>query len=394
MSKKKLAIILSRFPFPLDKGDKLRAYQQIKYLSDFFDIQLYSLETKTTTEENKKQLLPYCSSIHTYQLKPWSIAYQAFRSFFRSEPVQVGYFFSKEIYFSIRKDIGLLQPDVVFAQLSRTAHFAVELPFPKLLDFQDAFSLNYERVSKESGGIRRWFYAREGKCMRYFEKWIIKKFDATTIISEIDKQAIDASIHVIPNGVETSRFLSLSLPKKYDLLFLGNLSYLPNRKAVEFLAHKVLPQLQIIKPDIRVQIVGAGLTDSIRKLATAQLHITGWVEDSVTAYNECRLFVAPLFSGAGMQNKVLEAMSCGLPVITTPIVNASIQAQDTKEILIASGVDEFVKHITTLLDDKKYSEQVGQSAREFVEKKFQWSAANEKLRQLLMILCENSNRAQ
>lgn len=383
MNKKKLAIILSRFPYPLEKGDKLRAYQQIKYLSESFEIHLFCLETEPTSEESKKQLSPYCTGMHTYRLHRWHIAYEAFRSFFRSEPVQVGYFFSKEIYASMTKDIEHLVPDIVYAQLSRTAHYAAYLPYPKVFDFQDAFSMNYARVAKEWFGVRRWFYAREGRCMRFFEQWVLKKFNATTIISETDKEAIDEHIHVIPNGVDTHQFKPQQKTKDVDILFLGNLSYLPNQKAVDYLVRKILPILMKRKPDIRIQIVGAGLKNNIRKMDSSHVQIEGWVEDAASAYNGSRLFVAPLFSGAGMQNKVLEAMSCGLPVITTSIVNASLNANESQELLIANQPDEFVEHIVSLLDDSDQRDRIGNQARQFVEKNFQWSTANEKLRKLL-----------
>lgn len=390
MTKKKLAILLSRFPYPLEKGDKLRAYHQIKYLSNFFEIHLYCLEITPTSEEDKRQLKPYCRSIQTYRLNRGRIAYEAFRSFFRSEPVQVGYFFSKEIHEQIQDAIKNLNPDIVYAQLSRMAHYAAYLPFPKVFDFQDAFSLNYRRMSKQWIGIKRWFYAREGRCMGYFEQWVLKKFDATLIISEPDKNAIDEHIHVIPNGVDIHLFKPGSQAKEFDLLFLGNLSYPPNQKAVMFLVKKILPKLLKSKPDIKIQIVGAGLTNHIRNLESKNVRIVGWVDEAVQAYQKSSLFVAPLFSGAGMQNKVLEAMSCGLPVLTTSIVNASIGANDKEHIVLADDEDEFVEQILQLLDHPERQHELGGNAREFISGRFQWEVSNEKLRKLLEEVSEKT----
>ena len=89
---KKLVVITSRFPFPLEKGDKLRAYHQIKYLSQFFEIHLISTSDVPIKEEYKQELAPYCKSIQVFQMSILQRIGGLFLKFFQNKPFQVGYF--------------------------------------------------------------------------------------------------------------------------------------------------------------------------------------------------------------------------------------------------------------------------------------------------------------
>ena len=383
--RKKIAVILSRFPYPLDKGDKLRAYHQISYLSRFHDIYLYALSDETISVDTLNAVRPFCKDIHIYRLNKVGIILQIIRSFIENIPVQVGYFYSSRLYRKMHTSILSLQPDTVYCQLSRTAYYGKDLPFRNVIDFQDAFSTNYERIQNNFHGLKKFFYKREGRLMKVFEQNMAAWFDETTIISAFDKGKIEISpnhIKIVSNGVDTIYFQSKNAPKTCDLLFSGNLSYLPNRQAVMFLLEKITPKLIACKPDIRIDIVGSS-GDEFRKFESANIYIRGWIEDIRESYDSARIFVAPLFTGAGLQNKLLEAMSMGLPCITTSVTNASLLAAENKQVLIANNEDEFVHKIICLLDDTELQKKLASNARNYVTANFSWELANQKLLDLL-----------
>jgi hypothetical protein len=227
LKRKKLAIILSRFPYPIDKGDKLRAFHQIISLSQQFDIHLFALCEQMPSESDLNTVKQYCTSIELYHLNRLTIAIQSGLSFFKKLPVQVGYFFSKKHKIKIQEAITSLKPDIIYCQLSRTALYAYDLPFYKVIDFQDAFAMNYNRIQENAYGLKKWFYKRESNRMKSFEGQMLQWFDATTIISSFDKANLSIQPNqtiVIGNGVDFTFFSPQNIVKKYDLLFLGNLS--------------------------------------------------------------------------------------------------------------------------------------------------------------------------
>jgi glycosyltransferase involved in cell wall biosynthesis len=248
------------------------------------------------------------------------------------------------------------------------------------------FSTNYLRLSENTGGIQKMFYKREYKTMHAFEKKVIGSFDYCTIISAFDKSQIydpSDSIVVVPNGVDTEYYSSTNKQENYDLLFVGNLSYLPNKNAVYFLVQNILPLLLKVNPNLTIRIVGADTPKEIFALANANVHVSGFVAEIREVYDTAKLFVAPLFTGAGLQNKILEAMSMQIPCITTSVVNKSLDGQDNIHLLIANNEQEFVSKIESLISSAALRVKLSSSAREFVAQSFSWETANKKLKEIL-----------
>lgn len=384
MVKKNLFMILSRFPYPLDKGDKLRAFHQLSYLSKFFQVELIILESKPKSNENRTPVEALCHQIHYLPVSNTARYSQSLWSWFRGEPIQVGYFYSRAVHRSMKDLFSQHYPDVVYFQLCRTAKYHTIFKGRKVLDFQDAFSMNYERLAQTSSLLWRWFYAREARCMQRFERGIREQFNATTIISATDRDSIHADIQVIPNGVDIEFFKPMpKVNKSFDLFFVGNLSYHPNQQAVHLLLHDIFPKVKQQLPMATLHIAGADMPEEFRKYHGDGVHISGWVDDVVLAYNQASLFVAPLFSGAGLQNKVLEALSCGIPVLTTPIVNASLQATPNQEIFLAEAITDFADRIIHLLQNTQLLDDCGEAGRYFIEKNYLWGNANQQLLKVL-----------
>ena len=382
MTRKKIAILLSRFPFPLDKGDKLRAYHQIKFIAQYHDVYLYALTEGNIADEWLNELKPYCREVKIYTLNKWQIFMQSCLAICKGYPLQVGYFFNPFIKKLIQQDITQVKPDTIYCQLSRMALYANDLPYRKVIDFQDAFSMNYARIQKQENGIKKVFYAWESKRMQAFEKLMLQWFDACTIISAFDKANISIQpnkLEVVANGVDNNYFKPMQTDKKYDILFLGNLSYLPNQNAVQYLVEKIMPLLIQRKANIKVNIAGGSTLSENSRMNTPQINYSGWVKDSRVAYAETVLFVAPLFTGAGLQNKLLEAMSMGIPCIATSIANASLHAKPNEEIMIADDAVAFVDCIMYLLENEEKRRQLQVNAAKFIQDNYSWDSVNQRL---------------
>ena len=387
MSRKKIAIVLSRFPYPLNKGDKLRAYHQIVFLAKQNDIFLYCLSDEKVNENDFNEVKKWCVSVEIFELNKTSIAWNLMNSFLKKLPAQVGYFFNANIQKQIKASILKIKPDVVYGQLARTAFYIKDLPFKRVIDFQDAFSTNYVRIAENATFLKQIFYKRESNLMQSFEQKMLSWFDESTIISDFDKSQIaneNENLAVVSNGVDTHYFTATPKEKKYDLLFCGNLSYLPNKNAVIFLCEKIAPLLIEKMPTIKINIVGGNSAADFKKYASNHIHFAGWVEDVRTAYDETKLFVAPLFTGAGLQNKLLEAMSMQVPCVASAVTNASLKATENKHVLIANNEDEFVEKIIQLLKDEHLQHSFKVNARTFVEENYSWDKANQILENILL----------
>jgi len=379
--KPKLAIILSRFPYPLEKGDKLRAYHQIKDLSTEFEIHLFCTTDTGISEKQREKLRDYCSAIHVFKLNKVRQALRLLITMFTYKPFQVAYFTQTPIKKKIQKKMEELSPDYIFCQMLRVSEYVKDIhSCPKTLDFMDALSKGMERRAQKSYYPIKWIFAEEARRLQKYESKIFDYFEHQIIISKQDQTYIthpDASkIHVLSNGISDDFLKSSNSEKKYDLLFTGNMSYAPNVLACAYIHEQIKP---LLDKKIKIALVGANPHRSVKSYHSEQVLVTGWVENIRTYYLASKVFLAPMFSGSGMQNKILEAMASGLPCITTNLVNNAIGAKVGEEILIAETPEDFIKQIQSLMDDDDLYTSISEKAKKFVTEKYNWKELNQKL---------------
>lgn len=388
--KPRLVIVSSRFPFPLIKGDKLRMYHQIRHLSNEFSICLISLNDTDVSEKDKANLSSFCKEIHVFKLPKWRSVATSSLSFKHSHPIQVAYFYSKAIHLEMQKIIDAFDAELAYFQLVRTALYAKGLKIPKVLDYMDAFSTIALRDARYSSGIRRMVFNIEAQRLQNFEQEVSNWFDATTIISENDRQELDIpSIEVVTNGVDIEKFKPLDHDVIYDICFIGNLGYAPNQRAIEFLQKKILPRLKYKYPSLKVLIAGARPPIKIKDVANDYIDVKADLADIRDAYASAKIFVAPIFTGAGQQNKILEAMAMGLPCITSTVVNSSIKANHD-EIMIGFSAEDFVSHILKLLNNQEVYKSYKDAALSFVRSNYSWKIQCDKLSIILHSVVKES----
>jgi len=379
----RLVVISSRFPFPLIKGDKLRLYHQIKILSTVWEICLVSISENDVSNEDKAELEKFCSEVHIFTLSKWKRTAGLSLNFNKQTPFQVRYFYDKQIHTSLQGIVNQFKPDVAYFQLIRTALYAEGLSVPCILDYMDSFSTIAKRDAELSSGIRKYAFETEAKRLKIFERDIADKFVGKTVISENDKKLLDIpDLKVISNGVDVNHFKSSNEIKEFDLCFVGNLGYSPNQRAVDILVKKIMPRLLFKKPNATLLIAGARPPNKIKSLSSPNISIMADLVDIRKAYSLSRVFIAPIFSGAGQQNKILEAMSMGLPCVTSSIVNSSISAS-SDQIKIGFSIDDFVKYSIELLYDKNAYLEQQSNALTLVKSNYSWSSQVNKLDQYL-----------
>lgn len=387
-AKEHILFIVSRFPYPLEKGDKLRAFYQLKELSKDYHVTLICTSDLPVSAEHLEIVNQYCSHIHIFNLSKPGLLFQLFTSFLSSKPFQVQYFYRKSIHRKIQKIIAELQPKHIYCQLIRVSEYVKnEHLIPKTLDYMDALSKGMERRIQTEPWYKNWFYRVESKRLKQYERRIFDYFEHKTIISEQDRKLIyhpeNAQIVVVPNGIDQAFFEDLALPKDYDLVFTGNFSYAPNIEAAVCLAEEILPRIHQKGIPCRLLLSGASPVKKVLDLQSKDVHISGWVDDIRTSYQRSRLFAAPLFIGTGLQNKLLEAMASGLPCITTSLANNALGGINYENILLAEDIDTFVEKITEGLVNEGNFSSIALHGKNYIEQHYSWEKQTLKLLQLL-----------
>lgn len=378
----KLVFLTSRFPYPLEKGDKLRAYYQIRALSKHFSIHLIALSDQEVAQTSIDQLKTYCDTIQVYQISKFSTYLHSFIALLGSKPIQVGYFYNYFIHRKIKQEIRKINPTRIFTQLIRTTEYTKEFyDIPKILDYMDAFSKGIERRINDSPLYLKWFFKTEHKRLVNYEQKMFDYFEHHIIISEQDKSYImhpdRERIVCLPNGIDQHFFENNRSETKYDLAFVGNMSYPPNIEASLFIIEEILPEL----PKLKLLIAGAKPHPKLVKAASNNSNITisGWIEDIREAYQSARIFFAPMKTGTGMQNKLLEAMALGVPCITTPLANNAIRAVNHESILVCNSKEEMITQINQLLNHPNFATEIGEKGSDFVKANYSWENVNEYL---------------
>lgn len=390
----KVLVILSRVPYPLEKGDKLRAYHQLKELKKRHEIVLCCLSDSPVNPKAHEALEEISDRFFIYRLSRWRIALRLIFGVFSRLPFQVLYFYQRSVHKTIRELIARESPDHIYCQLIRTAEYAKhEHNYRKTLDYQDAFSKGIERRQERSYWPLREIFNIERRRLIQYETIVFEYFESKTIISAEDRRFIyhpeRKNIAIITNGIEPAFFHAMpDISRKYHLVFTGNMNYPPNIETAEYIVQRILPELRKVLPDTKILLAGSSPHKRVKQLADdLNVEVSGWVDDIREAYASAELFFAPMQIGTGLQNKLLEAMAMEIPSITSELANRSLKATPGEHLIVGETTADYVEAIVALLNDAQKRHTLGKAGRKFVETHFSWQQSVRKLEMLM----ENQN---
>lgn len=382
----KLLVLSSRFPYPLHKGDKLRLYYQLIDLSKHFEIILFSISDEKIPKEYVDHLASFCKAVYVEPLSKAVIIKNVVKGILKSIPIHVSYFYDVAIQLKLDEVIETQKPDIIYCQLIRTSEYARGCKLPKHLDFMDCFSVNSLKRSEVSSFPLNFIWKREASQVKKYEHSISNEFNSYSIISEEDKKRIGLSTHtiaVVPNGI-SDYFLAATIQdqnRDIDILFTGNLSYYSNIDAIRFILHELIPSFN---QSLKIAIVGAYPTHEIKNLINNHLNVTLYenVNDIRSYYLRAKVFLAPITKGTGMQNKVLEAISCGCIVICSQEVKDGLGFEVNTKIT-ASTIPEYTDSILWHLSHFESTLDARIKSKDYIAKNYNWPIQNQKLIDLL-----------
>ncbi|WP_374688890.1 glycosyltransferase [Promineifilum sp.] len=386
----RLLFLTGRLPYPPTRGDRLRAYHFLRVLSREHRITLLSFISEGSESGNVGALRPFCEDIQLVHRAPWQATAGVALNAWRPLPFQSLYYRSPIMREAVTRLLERERFDAVYAHLFRMAQFVTGRQRPyRILDLTDAISGEVERSLPFRDPLWRLIYRLELPRIRRYEREIVRHFDEAWVISEEELRALRDSgaageIYVVPNGVEAERYrpavawspitpaAGLVTPEP-ALAFVGHMGVFHNVDAAEYLAHDILPGVRQHLPTTRLDLIGAEPALRVQELAALPgVRVLGHVSDLNAALNAATVFVAPLRFAAGIQNKVLEAMAAGLPVVTTSHVNQGIRAEVGRDLLVADETDALVEAVVQLLREPEARRELGRAGRAFVLAHYRW----------------------
>lgn len=379
----KVLVALSRFPWPLEKGDKLRAWYQIQGLAERHEVHLVCLSELPVSDNDIAQVA-FCKSVQVIRHPKWKVALNLIGGIFNRIPFQVNYFRSAAMQRTIRETIQREGIEACYVQLIRLGE-SLPREFVDLrwvLDYMDTFSLGMGQRIETGPWWSRPLARKETRRLLDYETRIAAHFDELVIISQRDAEGLapllQEGIHIIPNGVSEPFFQEVPRPDEpeWDLIFFGNMGYHPNVQSARFLVEEVLPILHQRGLRPRLCIAGARPAAVIQSWASPEITVTGFVPDLREFVARSRISVAPLVGGQGMQNKLLESMAMSMPTITSGFSNDGVRAVAGEHLLVCNDAREFADAIQDLLAHPDKAARLAANGRQFVEAHFRWSQMN------------------
>jgi polysaccharide biosynthesis protein PslH len=391
----RIAILSSRFPFPLERGDKLRIYHQMRLLAEEHELYLYCTCDAVPSEVQMEELKKFCKRVEYFHVDTPTYILNVIKQFRNKLPFQCCGLYDHTFHDHIKAQVIKHRIDLVYCQLIRMAPYASGLKCPVAFDFMDALGVGMQRRAKISPYLLRSIYQLEAKRVKAYEAQLLNEFDSFTVISEEDRSQISTNdpykINVVPNGVDTEYFTARGRMPKYDVCFIGNLGYLPNITAATRLVNEIAPAyFKKYKKELSILISGARPSYKVINLQSDHVRVISWREDIRNSYEEGKVLCAPIVNGTGQQNKILEAMAMGIPCVTTSKVNKAIDAANGMEILMADSIEDTITALHLLLSDEEIYSQISSNARKFVMNNYSWRHSIEKLNSIFAATVKQS----
>jgi sugar transferase (PEP-CTERM/EpsH1 system associated) len=402
---KDLLYLAHRIPYPPNKGDKIRSYHFLKYLTSEYNIHLGTFIDDPKDWQYTDKLNELCAGTHYLELKPLQAKIKSLRGLLTGEALSLPYYKNQAMQDWVDNTIKTHAIKKVLIFSSVMAQFIVpmlqhgnEHDIDIIVDFGDVDSDKWRQYAAKKQGIARWIYQRESRYLFEYEVKISEQAKASLFVSEQEAALFKSlapqsseKIGHINNGVDFDYFSPeqvFSSPYRDDeqvIVFTGAMDYWPNVDAVTWFATDVFSQVIKNHPDAKFYIVGSKPTKEVEELArNSNIIVTGTIDDVRPYVAHAKLAVAPLRIARGIQNKVLEAMAMGKHVVATSAAMEGIPYDESLAVTVGDDVDVMVKELDELLRNNP-AVITSKANRDFVKAKYSWE---QNVNQLLSLIQE------
>ncbi len=382
-----------RIPYPPSKGDKIRAFHQIEAIGAAHEVDVFTLTDEPEDPAARQALARHCRRLTVARLHPRAARLRALPYLCTRQPLTLPYFHSTELKREIQNAILARSYDRIFVYCSAMAQYIEpDVSIPVIADFVDVDSDKWTQYAAFARFPFSWLYRREGDCLREGERRICNKAACVMVSTEREAELLRrispaGHIQVIPNGVDADYFRPPAVSPDFagrNVIFTGDMAYFPNQEAVTYFAQRVLPAIRRSVPDVRFFIVGRNPSRGVLRLQKiVGVEVTGFVPDVRAYFAKARVAVAPFSIAAGIQNKILEAMAYGLPVVATSRAAQGLSRPVAEMLEVGDTAEEMAAKIIALLTDTDGARRKGMECRHRVTSEYRWDRALPVLLRLL-----------
>lgn len=376
---KKILIISPYFPFPARDGGKVRLYNLIKHLSKENELYLLAYIEPNADKNCIELAKEFCTEV-------FPVLREEDKRIIKDDiPRSVSFFYTQAMIDELQRVLEIVKPDVVqldFLIMTQYVRHIKNIPVfytehdMSVLDFNQSF---HDRDMNDTDRFFEW------KKLVSYEKKILDCFCSVMVLTQRDKDLIEnlnsnVKATIIPTGVDTEFYTPNAYSnEEKNLVFVGHYRHFPNADAIIYFVKNIYPKVLQKVSNIKLYIVGSGVTKSIEDLKDNNIFITGEVEDIRKYLKRPNIFIAPVRLGGGIKGKVLEAMSMGVPVVATKEAISGIDYVNKEFALVSDDIDIFADNIIKLLNNNNLYNKLADNARNIVEQNYNWKKIAEKL---------------
>lgn len=379
----KVVFLCQRVPYPPDRGDRITTWHFLQHLLQRGDrVRIGCFREEARDEAGIAHLRGLGAEVATASLDRRWAKVCSLRGLLTGEALTLPFFRHRALRAAVDRWVSEQPPDLVYVYSSSMAQYAMGLRGPvRIMQFAELDSDKWRQFAARSGRLGRWIYDREARRLLAFETAVARSFDASVVVSDVEKALFEQRIpgvtaHVLPNGVDVEHFRSAGdgAREPHTLILTGVMDYEPNVDGILWFVDACWPTLRQRFTDARLLIVGSRPTPAIAALARHPgIEVTGRVATTPPYFDRAAVAIAPLRLARGVQNKVLEAMSMALPVVTTPQAAQGLGAVPPDTLHVAADADSTVRAIDALFRSPALARASGERAAAWVRQHCRWA---------------------
>ena len=446
----KILYIAHRIPFPPNKGDKIRSFNEIKYLSKDHEIHLACLADDPKDLKYEDDLKTFCKSTNVVLINQRLAKLKSIFYLLTKQSLTIPYFYSRKLQQTIDHLLSTNDYDAIFCFSSPMAEYVFKSrvlspqsivhrrrakdnrlttishhpstindqpstinqklspmdhrPRTKLImDFVDVDSDKWAQYAKYARFPKSWIYGLEGRRLAGYERIIAEAFGHSILVTEAEEKIFKGknphiqNVSVIPNGVDLDYFSPTFSQEQATrnqppatgnqqpiIVFTGAMDYYANIDGVVWFTKEILPLIKKEIPAIQFYIVGSNPTKEVLSLSSNNgVTVTGYVPDTREYLRRATVVVVPLRIARGIQNKILEAMAMGIPVVATPQAFEGIEAKPDRDLMLGEDVEKIAEGVIKLIKEVFLRKSLGKNARRVIENNYCWTKNLQKLNSIL-----------
>lgn len=379
----KCLLLLPRPVFPLVCGYALKNYNLIQILAERYELHLVIITSGELLKEETDFYKKLGIHVRTYQISKWRSYVRTLRGVFSKKPLQISYYYDRQLQAVLSP--YLEECDILIAALVRTREYlnpAEKMKKIIVFDMVDSIGLNYMR-SREKTKSLFWklIYGIEGKRLMRYERRAVEESSITYLFNREEQNYWSpyGNVKCLPHGVNEKLFHYHHYDVRWQnsVVFIGKMDYQPNVDAAVWYMENVHRR---IGNQVPLVIVGAYPTEKVQECARSlpNVTVTGFVDDPYIYLNSAMALIAPMQTGGGIQNKVLEGMALGKVNIISGLAARPIEGgENGKHFLIADSPDEYVEILMHWKENRERYEEIGENARELIRERYSWKRYGE-----------------